>query len=151
MRLNMLAGAAALLAVCGAAMAAPFTFQGELRDGGTPVNGVYDFQFSLFGAAVSGTQFGSVMCADNVAVVDGRFTVVLDFGDVFDGTERYLEIQLRADTGLACGNSASFGTLGPRAQVTNAPMAGFASQAGTATSATSAANAANWNGQPATF
>ncbi len=87
MRLNMLAGAAALLAVCGAAMAAPFTFQGELRDGGTPVNGVYDFQFSLFGAAVSGAQFGSVMCADNVAVVDGRFTVVLDFGDVFDGTE----------------------------------------------------------------
>ncbi len=151
MRTNILAGAAMLLAVCAAATAAPFTFQGELRDGGTAVNGVYDLQFSLFGAAVSGTQFGSVLCADNVSVVNGRFTVVLDFGSVFDGTDRFLEVQLRADTGLGCGNGANFGLLGPRAQVTNAPMAGFASQAGTATNATSAANATNLNGQPATF
>lgn len=151
MRLNMLAGAAVLLAVCGAATAAPFTFQGELRDGGTPVNGTYDFQFLLCGAPVGGVIFGPTLCSDNVVVANGRFTVVLDFGNVFDGTDRFLEIQLRSDTGLGCGNSSGFGLLGPRAQVTNAPMAGFASEAGTAANATSAANATNLNGQPATF
>lgn len=136
------------------AWAVPFTFQGELRDGGTAVNGVYDMQFSLFSVATGGTKIGDSLCADNVIVTNGRFTVVLDFGDAFDGSDRFLGIGLRADTGLACDVSSGFATFTQRAQVTNAPHAGFAMQAGTAANAanaTSAANSTNLNGQPASF
>ena len=139
---------AAMLVGCGAAMAAPFSFQGELRDAGVPVNGVYDLQFSLYSAVVGGVQVGSTVCVDNVTVTDGRFAVMLDYGAAFDGWARYLEIQLRPDTGLVCGNNAGFSTLGPRAQVTNAPMSDFANQAG---AAASAANATNLGGQPGAF
>ena len=46
---NAISGVMAALVIgCGAAAAAPFTFQGELREGGLPANGVYDLQFSLF-------------------------------------------------------------------------------------------------------
>ncbi|MBU6411913.1 MAG: hypothetical protein KGS45_00425 [Planctomycetes bacterium] len=145
---------AASLLAGGEALAIPFTFQGELRDGGTAVNGVYDMQFSLFGVATGGTKIGDTQCADNVTVTNGRFTVVLDFGNTFDGTDRFLAIDLRADTGLACDDSSGFATFTQRAQVTIAPHAGFAMQAGTAanaTSASSATNAINLNGQPSTF
>jgi hypothetical protein len=139
---------AAILLGCGSAMASPFTFQGELRNGGVPANGLYDLKFSLFTAQELGAQVGSTLCADNVTVVEGRFTVTLDYGTVFDGSSRYVEMQVRADTGLGCGTNAGFTTLGPRSQVTNAPMSEFAAQAGVAASA---ANATNLNGQPATF
>ncbi len=73
---------------------------------------------------------------------------------------------MRADTGLNCGNSAGFVTLGPRQQLTIAPYAGFAAiaqtalnattansatTATTATSATSADNALQLNSQSAAF
>jgi hypothetical protein len=139
---------AALLVTCGTAMAAPFTYQGELLDGGAPANGVYDLQFSLHTALLGGGQVGATLCVDNVTVVNGKFAVELDYGTAFDGSERYLEIQVRPDAGLACGNNAGFTTLGPRSQVTNAPMSDFAHQAG---AAASAADATKLAGQPATF
>ena len=146
---NAISGVMAALAIgCGAAAAAPFTFQGELREGGLPANGVYDLQFLLFTASVGGGQIGTTLCVDDVTVTDGRFEVQLDYGTAFDGSARYLEIQVRADTGLACGNNAGFTTLGPRSQVTNAPMSDFANEAG---AAASAADATKLAGQPATF
>ncbi len=148
MKTSMCGAIAALLVTCGTAMAAPFTYQGELLDGGVPANGVYDLQFSLHTALLGGGQVGATLCADNVTVVNGKFAVELDYGTAFDGSERYLEIQVRPDAGLACGNNAGFTTLGPRSQVTNAPMSDFANQAG---AAASAADATKLAGQPATF
>ena len=44
-----------------------FTFQGRLNDGGTPANGVYDFQFWLFDSLAdgTGTRIGTQLGAGN--------------------------------------------------------------------------------------
>ncbi|HEY3246063.1 MAG TPA: hypothetical protein VGM03_22195, partial [Phycisphaerae bacterium] len=45
-----------------------FTYQGQLNMNGSPANGSYDLQFSLWNAAVAGTQVGTTLCSDNVTV-----------------------------------------------------------------------------------
>ena len=55
-------------------------------------------------------------------VVDGRITVDLDFGlGVFDGTDRWIEIDVRCPAG-----SGNYTTLAPRQKVQPAPYALFA-------------------------
>jgi len=131
-----------------------FTYQGELRTAGVPAAGLHDLRFRLYDALVGGAQLGGTLCADNVGVADGRFTVDLDFGGQFTGQQRFLEIEVRADSGLGCGNSAGFTILGPRQPLTAAPYAAFALGAATAASATTAATATNatqLNGQSGGF
>ena len=70
-----------------------FTFQGELRNTGTPVSGVYDLRFRLYDAASGGTQLGSTLCSDNVSLSSGRCTVQLDFGAQFTGQQRLVRIR----------------------------------------------------------
>jgi hypothetical protein len=75
-----------------------FTYQGQLTDGGDPAQGVFDFQFVLFDTAAvgTGTLQGSVT-AENVTVVDGLFTVALDFGaGAFAGDARWLACPFHA-------------------------------------------------------
>ena len=57
-----------------------FTYQGQLRQEGIPLNGACDLQFSLWDAAAGGIQVGTTQAADDVAVTEGLFTVTLDFG-----------------------------------------------------------------------
>ncbi len=130
-----------LSGVCGAraqVVTPAFTYQGELTAEGVPAAGLHDFVFRVFSAA--GTQVGPTLCADNIAVVGGRFTVSLDFGLalVFNGNQRFLEIQVRPDTGLGCGDGSGLVTLEPRQELTAAP---FATRATTATNADQAASA----------
>lgn len=153
---------------CTAAHAQPlstaFTYQGRLSVSGTPVSGAYDVRFLLFDAPTLGAQVGTTQCVDNLAVTPGGgFATPLDFGAVFSGHRRWLEIRLRQDTGLACDNDTGFVTLSPRHELTAAPHATFALTAASATSATTATtatsaatattatNAQSLNGQPPTF
>ena len=156
--LSGLGFAAALMMASGAGaqpITGAFNFQGELASGGTPAAGLHDMRFRLFDAASGGAQVGSVLCADNVQVAAGRFVTTLDFGaNAFAGQRRFLEIDVRSDSGLNCANNAGFTTLGPRIEVGATPYATFAPTAGaaqTAASATNATNAASLNGQPASF
>src|SRR5438067_1862049 len=132
----------ALLLLTGAsALAQPlttsFTFQGQLASAGSPASGVYDFQFVLFDAASAGAQVGPTLCGDNLTLsAGGTFTAQLDFGSHFAGSQRFLEVRVRQDSGLNCTNAAGFTTLSPRQILTAAPNALFS------ISATSAANAA---------
>ncbi len=131
-----------------------FTFQGELKAAGSPVTGTYDLQFRLYDAASAGTQLGPTLCSDNVAIAQGLFTTQLDFGSQFAGQQRFLEIDIRQDTGLNCSNSTGFTTLAPRQPLTAAPNAIYslnAASAITAASATTATNASQLNGQSAAF
>ena len=76
-----------------------FTYQGRLSDGDSPALGEYDFEFNLFNhisASGVGYQVGGTVVKENVEVEGGTFTVLLDFGDVFDGQKRWLEIGVRA-------------------------------------------------------
>lgn len=156
--MRCLPAAALVLATSTAALAQPlssaFTFQGEVTDGGTPANGTYDIQFALFDAASSGAQVGPTLCVDNLVVVNGRVVTSLDFGSVFGGHVRHLELRVRNDTGLPCSNTAGLIPLLPRLALTAAPNAAYALAAGTAQSATSAltaSNATQLNGQPPSF
>ena len=106
-----------------------FTYQGFLRQGGNPADANYDFQFSLWTAVSGGTQVGSTLTRTSVLVRNGLFTVSLDFGNVWDGSERYLQIAVRP-TG-----SGSYTTLSPRVKVAPTPYAiraGVASPTGAA-------------------
>jgi len=95
-----------------------FTFQGQLRQEGRPVNGPADFEFTLWDAAEAGNQLGYI---DNAAVdvTNGLFSVQLDFGeDAFDGRARWLEVSVRYPSG-----TGSYTPLSPRQQLTPTPYA----------------------------
>jgi len=146
---------AVLTAVAGStrpAMAQPlttgFTYQGELASAGTPASGSYDIRFRLYNAGSGGSQIGSTLCSDNLAVTGGRFAAALDFGAVFSGQQRFLEIEVRQDTGLDCADASGYTVLSPRQELTATPNAVFAL---TAATATSAGNALTLGGQPSTF
>ena len=102
----------------GESFPASFSYQGQLKDGGVPVDGNYDFEFKLYDSASGGSQVGSTRQKTNVPVTDGIFTVELDFGPAaFEGESRWLEIQVRpAGTGSYTG-------LGPRQHITPTPYA----------------------------
>jgi hypothetical protein len=99
-----------------------FTYQGKLTDGGSPANGNYDLQFTLWDALAGGTQQPQpapvTVTRSSVAVANGVFTAQLDFGvSTFSGADRFLEISVRPAGGLA------FTTLAPRQQISSTPYA----------------------------
>lgn len=132
-------------------LSAAISYQGELQVAGTPSAGLHDLRFRLYDALNGGVQVGAMLCSDNVSVTEGRFTVPLDFGLVYTGQERYLEIEVRADSGLDCSNAADFTSLVPRQRLLSAPYANFATTANSAATAVNAANASQLSGQAASF
>ena len=103
-----------------------FTYQGQLRDGGTNANGAYSMAFKLYDSASGGSQIGDTINA-NPTLVNGLFTVNLDFGaGAFNGTARWLDITVQS-------GSSSAETLAPRVQVLPTPYAQFAAVAATVT------------------
>jgi len=119
-------GATTLLFGAGTAAARPlyapvgtaFTYQGRLTDGGIPANGAYDFQFNLYEVDVGDAALTLPVYRDDVTVADGLFTVQLDFGAVFDGSTRYLEIAVRPGSSVG-----AYTTLTPRQELTATPYA----------------------------
>jgi hypothetical protein len=96
-----------------------FTYQGFLRSpAGSPVTGICDFQFSLYDDASSGSQIGSTQTLSSVNLLDGRFTVQLDFGGQFTGEGRWLQVALRCPAG-----SGGYTVLAPRQSITPSPYA----------------------------
>jgi hypothetical protein len=112
------------------AQSTALTYQGQLGDAGGLASGLHDFSFRLYDVATGGVQIGSTLCVDNVDVIDGVFTVQLDFGQQYATTaQRYLEIEVRHDTGLPCSDAGGFVVMAPRQQLTAAPMASHANAA----------------------
>jgi hypothetical protein len=103
-----------------AAIGTAFTYQGQLLQSGTPVNGNCDLQFGLFVVPSDGVPLGgSLQVNSNVTVDHGLFTVTLDFGPVFDSLgDRFLEIGSRCPSG-----SGEFTILAPRQLITGTPYA----------------------------
>jgi hypothetical protein len=114
---------------CVHAQGTVFTYQGFLKVSGNPANANYDFQFSLWTADSGGTQIGATLTLTSVPVQNGLFTVSLDFGNVWDGSDRYLQIAVRP------AGSGSYTTLSPRVKINPTPYAiraGVASPVGSA-------------------
>ena len=106
------------LLVPGAFAATPvFTYQGRLTDGGVPANGSYDLRFVLFDAAAAGTQVGSAVFVEDLAVTDGLFQVELSFGaGTFAGEDRWLETAVRPGDSLD-----DYALLAPRQPINPVP------------------------------
>src|SRR5438105_15922055 len=93
-----------------------FTYQGRLKGLGMSAISNVDFQFSLFDAAVGGSQIGSTLLSANVGIVEGLFTLSLDFGPgAFDNDGRWMEVSVRSPAGTGV-----FTTLAPRQSLTPA-------------------------------
>jgi len=106
-----------------AAQSTAFTYQGRLFIGDVPANGLYDLQFTNYDAATLGNALGGFN-TNALAVTNGLFTVTLNFGAVFDGTPRWLEISERTN------GTGAFATLAPRQLLAAAPYATYAASAG---------------------
>jgi hypothetical protein len=101
-----------------------FSYQGRLDASGSPANGVYDLEFMVCDALISGNVVGGPLTNSATGVTNGLFTVTLDFGSgVFTGPARGLQLGVRTN-----GNGA-FTTLLPRQQLLPAPYSVMASAA----------------------
>ena len=95
-----------------------FTYQGRLNNNANPASGAYDLKFTLFNTNVTGVAYAGPVTNSAIAVSNGLFTTVIDFGTgVFTGGSNWLEIAVRPN-----GNG-TFNTLTPRQQLTPAPYA----------------------------
>jgi len=112
----------AVLFAAGAAHAQPisglFSYQGRITNAGTPVTGTVDVRFSLWDSSAGGAQVGSTIDKIGTSIQDGLYNTDLNFGvDAFDGTERWLQIEVRTPSG-----SGSYVNLG-RQQILCTPYA----------------------------
>lgn len=97
-----------------------WTYQGQLKMGGVPVNGTADFEFELWDACAAGNLVAAALVQpSNVSVVNGLFTVPLDFGaNAFNGDARCLAVRVRSP-----GGAGAFTPLSERQPVNVAPYA----------------------------
>lgn len=106
-----------------------FTYQGQLKEGGAPLEGTADFEFTLWDAAGSGNpptggaQIGGMQAISAVQVTSGLFTAALnsasEFGvNAFNGNARWVQIAVRSPA-----SDGLFTTLAPRQPLTAAPHA----------------------------
>ncbi|MEO1369030.1 MAG: hypothetical protein AAFX50_17780, partial [Acidobacteriota bacterium] len=124
--LAALAALALAVVVPGAARAqTAFTYQAELEFQGAPAEGEFDFVFTLFDVAAGGVPLSAPVLLEDVEARNGLVTVTLDFGDVFDGTPKFLEIDVKS-----ASDFGPFTALTPRKAITSSPAATFARRAG---------------------
>jgi hypothetical protein len=120
------ASAASVVSVGAQPLGTAFPYQGRLQDNSAPANGLYDFQFQIFDAAVGGGQVGPTIVREDVAVSGGLFTTSLDFGGgVFTGSARWLEIAVRPGA-----SGGAFTPIGGRQELQPTPNALFAAATG---------------------
>jgi len=126
-RTILVAGVVLTLWSVGSSAAEPlgtvFTYQGRLIDANSAAEGLYDFQFKLYDANVAGTKKGSTINNGELDVIDGYFTVALDFGSAFDGNDRWLEIAVRAGE---LDDPNAYTLLNPRQRMAATPYALYA-------------------------
>ncbi len=92
-----------------------FTYQGFLTDSGLPVTTAHDFRFTLRDCTTLAILGGPI--TETLIVNDGLFTTdpPLNFGAVWDGNDRCLEIAVRP------AGVGAFVTLSPLQKLTPAP------------------------------
>ncbi len=129
-----------LISGSAAAQGNAFNFQGRLNDGTTPANGSYDLNFRLYDAITGGNPINSLVARPNTTLINGVFSVALDFGaTAFNNPASiFIEIGIRPN-----GSTNAYTILGPRQQLTVVPFAVRAMNSTFSDLATNAANAAN--------
>ena len=116
-----------------------FTYQGQLDDGTNAANGAYDLRFHLYNAVTNGNIIAGPVTNLATPVSNGIFTVTIDFGDVFNGTNLWLQIGVRTN------GANNFIAVTPRQPLTPTPYSIFA-QGANAAGLTGAIPAASLSG-----
>lgn len=100
-----------------------FTYQGRLDSEGEPANGSFAMGFQLFdGSGPAALQLGPDVDLNPVEVVDGLFTVQLDFGgNEFMGDRVWLQIHVAPSK-----KPSAVESLYPRQEITPSPYAIYA-------------------------
>jgi len=112
----------AVAAYAGTPLGTGFIYQGQLKEAGVPLNGNVDLRFELFDAETGGNPVGSPLLVEDVPVVNGLFSVELDFGaDAFTGEARWVEIEVRSPHDPT--DTEPFTPMSPRQPLTAAPYA----------------------------
>ena len=97
-----------------------FTYQGQLNAGGTlPSGQTYQFTFTLYDAASGGNVVGDAVSKGILVGNGGLFTADLDFGQIFNGTQYWLDIQV----GTTVANKQA---LAARQPINTVPVAQYA-------------------------
>lgn len=98
-----------------------FSYQGRLSDVNGVANGLFDLRFTLYAREQTlDSMVSRPVEMTGVTITNGLFMTELDFGDAFDGTPRWLAIEVRP-TG-----TASYTTLQPRQPLNPVPYTSFA-------------------------
>lgn len=108
------------------ALGTSFTYQGSLAADGSSLTGNVDLRFSLWSAASGPGQVGTTQQVLNVPVSQGQFTATIDFGSVFQGQQRWLQVEVRSPAFTGGGAGPAFTVLTPRQPVGAVPYALFA-------------------------
>jgi len=92
-------GSLFVIGLAGAALAqtplgTAFTYQGQLKDNGVPVETTTgQLRFTLYDAQTAGNPVGSPVVLTNVNIQDGLFSVSLDFGAAaFGSNARWIQV-----------------------------------------------------------
>jgi len=110
-------------------MGTAFTYQGRLIDGNDAADGFYDLQFKLYSDPCVGPVLAGPVNEPNLDVIEGYFTVELDFSDpnIFKGDARWLEIGVRPGD---MNDPNEYTVLEPRQELTPTPYAMYAQKTG---------------------
>jgi len=94
-------------------VASKINYQGQLTDSeGNPLDGNYDMEFRLYDSVSGGSQVGSTITKNGVAVTKGQFSVKLDVDQsVFNGQGLWLEVKVEGEA------------LSPRQEILPVPYA----------------------------
>ena len=103
-----------------------FTYSGQLQNNGSPASGAYNLTFTLFNTTnTNAVAIAGPVTNNALFITNGMFTVLIDFGPgVFTGETNWLQI------GVETNGVSNFTTLSPRQQLTPAPNAIYAENAG---------------------
>src|SRR5262249_19206839 len=123
MKAILFPSAALLFGVCcfatnfAAAQGTSFTYQGLLKENGSPATGTYDLRFTVYDLATGNGIGAGPLTNAPTSIDNGVFTVALDFGaGVFSGSARWLQIDVRTN-----GSAGAYTPLDPRQQLTPTP------------------------------
>lgn len=127
-RAVVLALAAAFLSTLGSAAASAqhsstINYQGFLKHQGQAYTGTADYSFLLWSTESDGQPVSPIVFSDGVDVVDGLFTVPIDFGADALRADRWMSISVRTPAWDGQGSEPPYTTLPGRTRVTASPYA----------------------------
>ena len=110
------------ITVLESAIGSAITYQGRLMESDGVADGLYDLRFVLYDSPSNGNLIGSTVEANDLDIVDGYFTVDLDFGnpEAFYGEGRWLEIGVRP---WNLSDPNGYMVLSPRQRIAATPHA----------------------------